>query len=60
MTLCPRLNVLIRRGVERKLLLVIAPAGAGKTTAVLSLMQQQSEPVTWLWLNARVSESTGD
>jgi hypothetical protein len=36
---------LIQRGAERKLLLVIAPAGYGKTTAVLGWVQQQPQPV---------------
>ncbi|MFO7631086.1 MAG: LuxR C-terminal-related transcriptional regulator [Caldilinea sp.] len=48
----PRINLLVQRGVERKLLLVIAPAGYGKTTAVLLWAQQQSPPIAWLTLNA--------
>lgn len=52
MTSRPRLDALIQRGVERKLLLVIAPAGYGKTTAVLSWVQQQAQPIAWLSLNA--------
>ena len=48
----PRLSALIQRGVERKLLLVIAPAGYGKTTAVLSWVLEQPEPIAWLSLNA--------
>ena len=52
MTPRPRLDALIQRGVERKLLLVIAPAGYGKTTAVLSWVQQQVQPIAWLSLNA--------
>ncbi len=48
----PRLSALIQGGVERKLLLVIAPAGYGKTTAVQSWVQQQPAPVAWLSLSA--------
>ena len=48
----PRLSALIERGVDRKLLLVIAPAGYGKTTAVLSWVLEQPEPIAWLSLNA--------
>ncbi len=47
----PRLDALIQRGIERKLLLVIAPAGYGKTTAVLSWAQHQARPVGWLSLS---------
>ena len=59
MTPRPRLDALIQRGVERKLLLVIAPAGYGKTTAVLSWVQRQPEPVAWLSLNAAADDLIG-
>lgn len=48
----PRLDALMQRGVAHKLLLVTAPAGYGKTTAVLLWVQQQDAPVAWLSLNA--------
>lgn len=37
-------------GFQRKLTLVVAPAGFGKTTSVLLALQQQSCPVSWLSL----------
>ncbi len=52
----PRLDVLVQRGVAHKLLLVTAPAGYGKTTAVLLWAQQQPLPVGWLSLNAAQDE----
>jgi len=52
----PRLDSLLQRGVGCKLLTVIAPAGYGKTTAVLSWMQQQSQPVAWLSLDAAMDD----
>ena len=55
----PRLESLVERGVAHKLLLVTAPAGYGKTTAVLSWMQQQSQPVAWLSLNAASDDLVG-
>jgi LuxR family maltose regulon positive regulatory protein len=48
----PRLNRLMQRGAEHKLLLVTAPAGYGKTTAVLGWVQQQPQPTAWLALDA--------
>lgn len=56
MTARPRLSALIQHGVERKLLLVIAPAGYGKTTAVLSWVQQQPQPVAWLSFDATLDD----
>jgi LuxR family maltose regulon positive regulatory protein len=55
----PRLSTLIQCGVERKLLMVIAPAGYGKTTAVLFWAQRQPQPVAWLALNAESDDLAG-
>lgn len=55
----PRLDALIQRGVQHKLLLVIAPAGYGKTTAVLSWAQQHPLPIAWLSLNAAADDLVG-
>lgn len=59
MTPRPRLDALIQRGVQHKLLLVIAPAGYGKTTAVLSWAQQHPLPIAWLSLNAAADDLVG-
>jgi len=55
----PRVNRLMQRGAEHKLLLVTAPAGYGKTTAVLCWVQQQPQPVAWLALDAATNDLNG-
>jgi LuxR family maltose regulon positive regulatory protein len=55
----PRLNRLMQRGAEHKLLLVTAPAGYGKTTAVLGWVQQQPQPTAWLALDAATDDLNG-
>ena len=46
----PRLDALLARCLGHKLLLVVAPAGYGKTTAVLQWVEKQSCAVGWLAL----------
>ncbi|HHW87291.1 MAG TPA: hypothetical protein GX400_13915 [Chloroflexi bacterium] len=54
-----RLDALIERGVQRRVLLVIAPAGYGKTTAVLFWAQHQAQPIAWLALSAASDDLAG-
>ncbi len=52
----PRIDALFQRGIQRKLLLVNAPAGYGKTTAVLLWMQSLPQPAAWLSLSAQQND----
>ena len=47
----PRLIAQLNSGLHRKLSLVSAPAGFGKTTLVNSWIQQQDRPVAWISLD---------
>lgn len=47
----PRLLVRLNEGLHRKLTLVSAPAGFGKTTLVRAWAQQSPTPVAWLSLD---------
>jgi ATP/maltotriose-dependent transcriptional regulator MalT len=47
----PRLIGWVQAGLQRKLLLVIAPAGYGKTTLLGSWITQSNMPVAWVWLD---------
>ncbi|MCA9940239.1 MAG: tetratricopeptide repeat protein [Anaerolineales bacterium] len=47
----PRLIEKLNQGLHRKLTLISAPAGFGKTTLVLDWIQRQERPVAWLSLD---------
>ncbi len=47
---CPRLTKLINEGLTRKLTLISAPAGFGKTTLLSEWIPTSPRPVTWLSL----------
>jgi LuxR family maltose regulon positive regulatory protein len=47
----PRLTERLARGLDRKLVLVTAPLGYGKTTLVASWLHDNSLPVAWLLLD---------
>ena len=47
----PRLVGVLNRGLERKLTLVSAPAGFGKTTLIGDWLRQIDRPITWLSLD---------
>ena len=47
----PRLSERLARGLDRKLVLVTAPPGYGKTTLVASWLQASPMPVAWLSLD---------
>src|SRR5690606_12305882 len=47
----PRLNERMSRGLERKLTLVSAPAGFGKTSAIGEWLATVDRPVAWLSLD---------
>src|SRR5881628_4252007 len=48
-----RLIDLLSQAVERRIALVSAPAGYGKTTLLLDFAQSRSEPVCWYALDER-------
>lgn len=48
-----RLFDLLERGLEKRLILVCAPAGYGKTTLVASWIGAHEHPVGWISLDAR-------
>jgi len=52
----PRLVAQLNRGLERKLTLVSAPPGFGKTTLVSEWLRQSQLPVAWLSLDAADNE----
>lgn len=54
----PRLLETLRQGSHRKLTLISAPAGFGKTTLVSTWLDAESDPVAWLSLDAHDSDST--
>jgi LuxR family transcriptional regulator, maltose regulon positive regulatory protein len=43
----------LQRGTQPKVTLIIAPAGYGKTTAVLDWLRNCDLPSTWLSVDAR-------
>ncbi len=47
----PRLNERLRAGLGRKLILVSAPAGYGKTTLVSAWVKEQERPAAWVSLD---------
>ncbi len=47
----PRLESRLDRGLERKLILVAAPAGFGKTTVVVQWLEARGYPAAWLSLH---------
>jgi LuxR family maltose regulon positive regulatory protein len=47
----PRLLDRLERGLQRKLIVVTAPAGYGKTTLIASWLQASTLPVAWLSLD---------
>ena len=54
----PRLIEILDQGLARKLLLVAAPAGYGKTTLLSDWVQQVTIPVAWLSLDQRDNDLT--
>ena len=52
-----RLVDLLNHGIERKLTLVSAPAGFGKTTVISEWMKQSTIPFCWLSLDERDNEA---
>jgi len=53
----PRLIARVQAGLQRKLLLVIAPAGYGKTTLLGSWIAQSNMPVAWVSLDESDNDS---
>lgn len=51
LVLRPRLIERLKAGLHRKLALIAAPAGFGKTTLVSEWVQQSEQPVAWLSLD---------
>lgn len=47
----PRLIKQLNRGLRRKLTLISAPAGSGKTTLVIDWLSDTGHPVTWISLD---------
>src|ERR1700680_784119 len=47
----PRLIERLNQGLHRKLTLISAPAGFGKTTLVSAWVSGCDRPVAWLWLD---------
>ncbi|MEO1439716.1 MAG: LuxR C-terminal-related transcriptional regulator [Chloroflexota bacterium] len=54
----PRLLETLREGSHRKLTLISAPAGFGKTTLVSAWLDTESNPVAWFSLDAHDSDPT--
>lgn len=52
----PQLDDKIRRGLRRKLILVAAPAGFGKTTLISSWIQREDQASAWLSLDKEDNE----
>lgn len=52
----PRLLAGLNAGIHKKLTLVSAPAGFGKTTLVVDWLQQQTRPVAWLSIDENDDE----
>jgi LuxR family maltose regulon positive regulatory protein len=52
----PRLDALLTRCLSHKVLLVLAPAGYGKTTAVLQWVEKQTCAVGWLSIATRYDD----
>src|SRR5215218_4681776 len=44
----PRLHELLERSIDRRLVLVVAPAGFGKTTLLKAVARETAVPVAWL------------
>ncbi|MEL7435046.1 MAG: hypothetical protein AAFN11_13960 [Chloroflexota bacterium] len=53
-----RLMAHLDAGLHRKLTLISAPAGFGKTTVISSWVVERKYPVAWLSLDERANEST--
>ncbi len=49
----PRLLQMMDESLHRKMTLICAPAGYGKTSLVASWVQEQGRPVAWISLDAR-------
>jgi LuxR family maltose regulon positive regulatory protein len=47
----PRLSSILNEGLSCKLTLISAPAGFGKTTALLEWIEHQERPVGWISLD---------
>lgn len=54
----PRLITQLNNGLHRKLTLISAPAGFGKTTITRSWLAESEHPVAWLSLDKRDNDST--
>src|SRR5258708_39776254 len=52
----PRLIERLNEGLHRKLILISAPAGFGKTTLVSEWLAGGSQPVAWLSLDEREND----
>ncbi|MDF1521218.1 MAG: hypothetical protein P1P87_00180 [Trueperaceae bacterium] len=48
----PRLDALLDAAVERRLVMVSAPAGSGKSTLVADWLERARRPAAWLSLDA--------
>jgi LuxR family transcriptional regulator, maltose regulon positive regulatory protein len=53
-----RLSRLLGKGLDRKLSLISAPAGFGKTTLISQWLSEQDRPVAWLSLDEGESDPT--
>ncbi len=54
----PRLIERLNEGLQRKLILISAPAGFGKTTSVSSWLVECNQPAAWLSLDAGDNDPT--
>ncbi|MET0851235.1 MAG: helix-turn-helix transcriptional regulator, partial [Candidatus Rokuibacteriota bacterium] len=54
----PQLLDLVRRGLARRLVLLTAEAGYGKTTLLVSALGEVDRPVAWLTLDERDTDPT--
>ena len=53
----PRISALIKRGLEHRLTLLLAPAGWGKTSAVAHCLEQLQDQRGWLSIDNRDSDA---
>ncbi len=58
LTRCDRILQTLQQGATGRLILVSAPAGFGKTTALGEWVQQTQQPVGWLTLDERDNDPT--
>src|SRR5919199_5259276 len=58
LVLRPRLTERLNAGLHRKLTLISAPAGFGKTTLVSAWVAQCAQPAAWLSLDEGENDST--